>query len=117
MMAMSIKLDEARMERDHVYDPQKVWAHIDEVFEQTCTKERQADGTVMYFGDSDKEYYSCYMIAVARFEECKWFAQYCTEWIWYDNDDDEDEPLEEYGEDVLEQLRETNPMFREAQQA
>lgn len=112
MMKMLIQLDEARVLRDGKYDLADMWRIIDDKFRSGCIKEVQPDGAALYSGERDKNYYSCMALAYMILSEKKWFAQYCTKWIWYDNDDDETLPFAD--EDVLAKERKRNPLFKVA---
>ncbi len=109
MMKMEIALDEERILRDGVYDLKKIWNKIDEKFLSACTRERLPDGSVMYSGDPNKDYYTAIMLAVMYLEDRKWFAEYCGKWIWYDNEDDETLPYHII--DVLSRQRTDNRLF------
>ena len=109
MMKMLIRLDERKIETDGIYDLADMWRLVDSKFEKACTKEVQADGSRLYSGKSDKDYYTCISLAYMVLSEQDWFAQYCIKWIWYDNDDDESLPLGD--EDVLAKERIRNPIF------
>ncbi len=109
MMKMLIALDEERVKSDGIYDLADMWRVIDEKFKKACTKEVQSDGSVLYSGDPNKDYYTCIMLAYVILSERKWFAQYCSKWIWYDNDDDEELPFQDIN--VLLKERNRNPLF------
>lgn len=109
MMKMEIKLDEERIKRDGEYDIDELWARIDKEFENACVKEVQPDGSVMYSGIPDKDYYTDINVAAMVFKHTQWFAKYCIKWIWYDNDDNESLPFQDL--DVLEHQRKKNPLF------
>lgn len=104
MMKMEIKLDEERIKRDGEYDVAELWASIDKEFENACTKEVQADGSVMYVGIPDKDYYTDFATGYMILSEVKPVLKYCIKWIWYDNDDDESLPFDE--EDIILHLKE-----------
>lgn len=103
MMKMEIKLDEERIRRDGKYDVAELWKMIDKEFANACTKEVQPDGSVIYSGISDRDYFTCISIAYSMLKRNKLFIEYCIKWIWYDNDDDESLPFSE--EDVLQHLK------------
>ncbi len=109
MMKMLIKLDEERIKAEGKYDLADMWRKIDEQFEKACTKELQPDGAALYSGDPNSDYFTCISLAYIRLSEQEWFAKYCSKWIWYDNDDDEDLPLSD--EDILAKERKRNPLF------
>lgn len=109
MMKMLIQLDEERILREGKYDLNDMWRVIDKMFENGCTKSVQPNGEVLYLGDANKDYYTRISLAYMRLSEQKWFAQYCSKWIWYDNDDDENLPFAD--EDVLAKERKRNPLF------
>ena len=109
MMKMLIKLDEERIKAEGKYDLADMWRKIDEQFEKACTKEVQPDGAALYSGDPNSDYFTCISLAYIRLSEQEWFAKYCSKWIWYDNDDDEDLPLSD--EDILAKERKRNPLF------
>ena len=69
----------------------------------------QPDGAALYSGDPNSDYFTCISLAYIRLSEQEWFAKYCSKWIWYDNDDDEDLPLSD--EDILAKERKRNPLF------
>lgn len=108
-MKMLIKLDEERIKAEGKYDLADMWRKIDEQFEKACTKEVQPDGAALYSGDPNSDYFTCISLAYIRLSEQEWFAKYCSKWIWYDNDDDEDLPLSD--EDILAKERKRNPLF------
>lgn len=110
MMKMEIKLDTERIRRDGKYDVVELWKQIDKEFANACTKEVQADGSVMYVGIPDADYYTDMNVAAMIFKNTEWFAQYCVKWIWYDNDDDESLPFNE--EDILAEARLNRALFR-----
>lgn len=113
MMKMLIQLDEARVVSDKKYKLSDMWRAIDAKFEKyNCTKERQADGAVLYTGTQGNDYYTCINLAYLSLKRQKWFAEYCTKWMWYDNDDDEELPLQDL--DVLVRERQDNPLFARA---
>lgn len=109
MMKMLIRLDEERVLSDGKYDLADMWRKIDELFENGCAKEVQSDGAVLYSGKVDKDYFTCISIAYIRLSNREWFARYCSKWIWYDNDDDENLPLADV--DILAKERKRNPLF------
>ncbi len=109
MMKMLIKLDEERVLRDGKYDLADMWREIDELFENGCVKEEQSDGSVLYSGKVDKDYFTCISVAYIRLSNREWFARYCSKWIWYDNDDDEGLPFQDIN--LLEKERKRNPLF------
>lgn len=109
MMKMEIALDEERILRDGVYDLKKIWNKIDEKFLSACTRERLPDGSVIYSGEPNKDYYTAIMLAAAVLKKQSWFARYCTKWIWYDNDDNEGLPFQEI--DILSRQRLKNSLF------
>lgn len=109
MMKMLIKLDEERVLRDGKYDLADMWRKIDEQFENGCVKEVQPDGSALYSGKADKDYFTCISIAYIRLSSREWFAQYCNKWIWYDNDDNESLPMQDM--DVLAEERKDNILF------
>ena len=111
MMKMLIQLDEERIKADDEYDLQEMWQAIDELFEDVkCIKEVQPDGSVMYSGNPNSNSLLadfCY----AHWSLTDWepFAQYCSKWIWYDNEYDENMPFVE--DDVLAKERIRTPLF------
>ena len=109
MMKMLIALDEERVKSDGIYDLADMWRLIDERFKKACTKEVQSDGSVLYSGDPNKDYFTEINIAAMSFKRQPWFARYCTKWIWYDNDDNEELPFQDI--DVLTRQRKSNPLF------
>lgn len=116
MMKMLIQLDEKKVEEDGVYELADMWRIIDGKFEKACTKEIQSDGSRMYSGDPNKDYYSEIMVAAMVLKQTKWFAEHCTKWIWYENDEDDagaqDKPMQFYETDVLANCRENNNIFK-----
>ena len=109
MMKMEIKLDAERIRRDGKYDVAELWKMIDKEFANACTKEVQTDGSVMYVGIPDKDYFTDINVAAVFLKQSEWFAQYCLKWIWYDNDDDESLPFQDI--DVLASQKAKNPLF------
>lgn len=110
MMKMEIKLDEVRIRKDGEYDVADLWQMIDKEFASACTKEVQPDGSVMYTGIEDRDYFTDFASAHMILSDKEWMAKYCVKWIWYDNDDDEGQPYDE--EDVLVGERSDNPLFK-----
>ena len=110
MMKMLIQLDEERVKKDGKYSLTKMWRAIDAKFDKYgCIKERQGDGAVLYSGNPQKDYYTCINLAYLSLRSQQWFAYYCTKWVWYDNDDDEEQPYQSL--DVLARERQDNPLF------
>lgn len=109
MMKMLIQLDEERVIKDEKYDLSDMWRFIDEEFEDECKKEVQPDGSVLYSGIPNKNYYKRINVAAMILKGQKWFGEYCIRWIWYDNDYNESKPF--YEMDVLERQRKKNPLF------
>lgn len=110
MMKMLIQLDEERVVSDKKYKLADMWRAIDAKFEKyNCTKERQADGSVLYSCTPNSDYYTGFNLAAMFLKRQKWFATYCIRWIWYDNEDDETLPLQNI--DVLARQRQTNALF------
>lgn len=116
-MKMEIKLDEERIKRDGEYTVEELWEKIDEEFENACKKKIQADGSVMYTGILFKDYYTDMMSAAMIFSEYEWFAKYCVKWLWYENEDIDDEEYDDsvplYVTDVLAEERKENPLFKQ----
>lgn len=112
MMKMLIQLDEERVKKDGKYKLEDMWRVIDAKFDKYgCEKERQEDGSMLYKGNPEKDYFTCMMLAAMQLKHQKWFGRYCTKWIWYDNDDDEDLPFQDI--DVLARERQKNPLFNQ----
>lgn len=110
MMKMLIALDEERVKTDGIYDLADMWRLIDEKFAKyKCVKEVQSEGRVLYSGNPDYDYYTCMGVSYVSLKKQKWFAKYCTEWILYDNDDDEELPFQDIN--LLMKERERNPLF------
>ena len=110
MMKMLIKLDEERVLRDGKYDLADMWRKIDEQFAKyNCIKEVQPGGGVLYSGNPDYDYYTCMGLSYLSLRKQQWFARYCSEWIMYDNDDDEELPLQDI--DLLTKERGKDPLF------
>ena len=109
MMKMLIKLDEDRIKTDGKYNRADLWRVIDGQFNNGCIKEVQPDGAVLYSGDPTKDYYTRINLAAIVLKKTHWFGKYCTKWIWYDNDDNEELPFQDI--DVLERQRKNNPLF------
>lgn len=111
MMQMKIKLDEERLAKK--YDVDKVWAMIDDIFAKiSAVKEVLPDGAVTYtnhprhqntFTDFATMYYKLKSNSIV--------GQYCKEWFWYDNDEDETQDITTWGEDVLRKEQIDNPLF------
>lgn len=112
MMKMLIKLDEERVLSDRKYDLADMWRIVDEQFASACTKQVLADGAALYSGIAEKDYFSCIGIAYIKLSNREWFARYCSKWIMYDNDDNEDLPFQDIN--VLARERERNPIFKNA---
>lgn len=111
MMKMLIQLDEERIKVDDEYDLQEMWQAIDELFEDVkCIKEVQPDGSVMYSGNPNRDnLLADFGYAYLSLTDWEPFAQYCSKWICYDNEDNENLPLAD--EDVLAKLRQSDPLF------
>ena len=110
MMNMLIQVDEERIIRERKYKLEDVWRVLNARFDKyECNKERQEDGSMLYKGNPEKDYFTCMMLAAMHLKHQKWFGRYCTKWIWYDNDDDEDLPFQDT--DVLARERQKNPLF------
>lgn len=106
---MLIKLDEERVKKDGKYDLAELWKDIDALFESGCTKQVQPDGSVMYLGDTAKDYFTCICLAYHNLKNNPRFASYCSKWIWYDNDDNESLPFQNIN--ILEKQQKNNPLF------
>ena len=108
-MKMLIKLDEDRILRDREYDLIDIWHLIDKQFANECRKEIMHDGSVLYSGILNMDYYTRINLACIALKRYSWFARYCIKWIWYDNDDNEELPFQEI--DILARQRKINPLF------
>ena len=110
MMKILIGLDEERVLRDGKYDLADLWRRIEEKFNRYhCLREVRPQGRVLYSGDPDHDYFTCMGLSYLSLRKQGWFARYCSEWIMYDNDDDEELPLQEI--DLLAKERGKNPLF------
>ena len=109
MMKMLIQLDEEKVLSDGKYALEDIWRVIDKQFAGECDKEVQPDGSVLYSGNPNKDYFTRINLAAMYLKSRKWFAEYCIKWIWYDNDDNEELPFQDI--DVLSRQREKNPLF------
>ena len=109
MMKMLIQLDEECVKKDGKYSLGDIWKSIDGKFSPECIKEEQPDGSVLYSGNPNRDYYTRINVATMFLKRQKWFAEYCVKWIWYDNDDDEEMPYQEI--DVLARQRKENSLF------
>ena len=109
MMKMLIKLDEERIKAEGKYDLADMWRKIDEQFEKACTKQVQPDGAALYSGDNQKDYYTCIGLAYLHLRKQQWFAAYCSKWIMFSNEDNEDLPLAD--ENLPDKERNENPLF------
>ena len=74
-----------------------------------CVKEIQSDGSMLYTGNPEKDYYTCMVLANITLKRQKWFGKYCKKWVMLDNEDDETLPLQNI--DILARQRQTNPLF------
>ena len=110
MIKMLIQLDEERIKADDEYDLQEMWQAIDELFDDVkCIKEVQPDGSVMYSGNpKSNSLLADFGYAFVSLREWDFFAQYCSKWIWYENEEDE---LPYSDEDILLKERIDNPLF------
>ena len=110
MIKMLIQLDEERIKADGKYSSKKMWDFIDEVFEdKRCIKEVQPDGSVMYSGNPNRNnYLADFGCVYLNLKNWSLLAQYCSKWIWYENEEDE---LSYSDEDLLAKLRVKNPLF------
>ncbi len=109
MMKMLIQIDEEKVLTDRKYNLEKMWNAIDKMFSRDCIKEKQLDGSILYSGHPQRDYYTRINLAVMSLQQQRWFAKYCIQWIWYDNDDDETLPFQNI--DVLSRLRKECPLF------
>lgn len=111
MMQMKIKLDEERLAETYYVD--KVWAMIDEIFAKiSAVKEVQPDGAVTYTNHPQHQNtLNDFGMMYLRLKKNTIMQQYCTEWMWYDNDDDETKDLTSYGDDMILHIRKENPSF------
>ena len=110
MMKMLIKLDEDKIRADGKYDVAAVWNWIDKQFARyNCIKESKGEGKVLYSGNPISDYFTCMGLSYLSLRKQQWFAQYCSEWVLYSNEDDEDLPLSD--EDLLAKERMKNPLF------
>ncbi len=110
MMKMLIQLDEERVVKDGKYKLEDMWRVIDAKFDKyDCVKEIQPDGSILYTGNPEKDYYTCMALANITLKKQKWFGKYCKKWIMLDNEDDETLPLQNI--DILARQRQTNPLF------
>ncbi len=115
MMKMQIGIDEERVRKDGLYDLADMWRLIGKTFlEYGCTAERQGDGSMLYSGTATNDYYTAINLAVYFLEIQPWFAQYCTKWIWYDNDDNEELSFQEIN--LLVRRQQDNLLFKKAAQ-
>ena len=111
MMKMLIQLDEERVVKDGKYKLEDMWRVIDAKFDKyDCVKEIQPDGSILYTGNPEKDYYTCMALANITLKKQKWFGKYCKKWIMLDNEDDETLPLQNI--DILARQRQTNPYLR-----
>ena len=109
MMKMLIQLDEERVLSDKKYALSDMWRIIDKQFAGECDKEVQPDGSVLYSGNPNKDYFTRINVAAMYLKSRKWFAEYCKRLILYDNDYNEAMPFDEI--DVLSRQRKCNPLF------
>ena len=87
---MLIQLDEERVVKDGKYKLEDMWRVIDAKFDKyDCVKEIQPDGSILYTGNPEKDYYTCMALANITLKKQKWFGKYCKKWIMLDNEDDE----------------------------
>ncbi len=115
MMKMLIGIDEERVRNDEHYDLDDMWRIIGKTFlEYGCTAERQEDGSMLYSGTKTNDYITAIWLAIDFLEVQPWFAQYCNKWIWYDNHNDDESVLPYLSEDVLEDERAENILFKRA---
>ena len=114
-MKMLIQIDEERVRADGIYDLEDMWRLIGKTFlEWGCTAERQENGAMMYSGTNTSDDFTAISLAIDFLEVQPWFAQYCTKWIWYDNHSSDESKLPYYDEDVLEEMRAENTLFKNA---
>jgi len=112
MMNMLIQIDEKRIIKERKYRLDDVWRVLNARFDRYgCIKERQEDGAMLYKGNPEKDYFTCMMLAAIQLKHQKWFGRYCTKWILYDNDDDEELPFQDI--DILSRERQKNPLFQQ----
>lgn len=110
MMKMLIQLDEERVVKDGKYKLEDMWRVIDAKFDKyDRVKEIQPDGSMLYTGNPEKDYYTCMALANITLKKQKWFGKYCKKWVMLDNEDDETLPLQNI--DILARQRQTNPLF------
>ncbi len=111
MMKMLIKIDEQKVDEEGKYDLEDMWRLIDSLFtEKYHMFVERKDGTTIYTGNENYDYFSGIAIAFYRLREQEWFAHYCTEWKmladWFNN--------EFAAEDLIKsEKRRKNPLFCE----
>ncbi len=111
MMNMLIKLDEEKIKRDGVYTVKELWDMIDGITgEFPLDKEVLPDGAVMYNGRPDADNFTSCSCSYIGLSSKEWFARYVSKWIWYDNDDDESLPYQDY-DLIASEKKEKNPLF------
>ena len=121
MNKMVFAFDEARAKRDGV-DPASLWAMVDGWVKDCAAdhggqfyKEAEADGSTAYIGIGHE---TDWIPAFGGVYICGSFsdaaAKYCTKWMWYYDEDEEDE---QYCEDVLAHLLEKNDFYRRAERS
>ena len=60
MMNMLIQIDEERIIRERKYKLEDVWRVLNARFDKyECIKERQEDGSMLYKGNPEKDYFTC----------------------------------------------------------
>ncbi len=110
MMKMLIQIDEQKVIADRKYNLEKMWAAIDAKFTKyNCIKERQSDGSVVYTGNPQYDYFTGMGLAYLSLKKQQWFANYCLKWVMLDNEDDETLPFQNI--DMLARQRRENPIF------
>lgn len=57
-MKMLIQLDTERILEDGKYSLADIWQSIDGKFSPECIKEEQPDGSVLYSGNPNRDYYT-----------------------------------------------------------
>lgn len=105
MEKMLIKLDDAKIERIGKYDTDKMWAAIDDVFEEHfCSKEIQPDGSRMYYGNPQRvsKQFADMVLCYQFLREQEWFASSVETWILFGDEDETD---------FLERMLRLNPQF------
>lgn len=92
MLKLEIKFNEAKMQADHKYAPEAIYAALDKAFDKYhFRKETLTDGTICYLGNGMPRDYGAFGRLITTLKDKEWFMTYLVKWLWYNSDDGENE--------------------------